>query len=99
MVGLYPIPEGRYKMQHTVQKKATDRLKIIEGHLRKVREMVEEGKYCPDIIQQSTAVQSALKRVDELLLEGHLKACVTEAIKSGGGEKEISELLEAFRKR
>ncbi len=86
-------------MQHVVQKKAVDRLKIIEGHLRKVREMVEEGKYCPDIIQQSTAVQSALKRVDELLLEGHLKDCVTEAIKSGGGEKEISELIEAFRKR
>ena len=86
-------------MQKKIQHDAKKRLGIIEGHLRKVREMVEEGKYCPDIIQQSTAVQSALKRVDELLLEGHLKDCVTEAIKSGGGEKEIGELLEAFRKR
>lgn len=86
-------------MQKNIKTVAIKRLNIIEGHLRKVREMVEEGKYCPDIIQQSTAVQSALKRVDELLLEGHLKDCVTKAIKSGGGEKEIQELLEAFRKR
>lgn len=75
------------------------RIKIIEGHLRKVREMVEDESYCPNILQQSSAVQSALRKVDELLLDGHLHACVTDAIKSGGGEKEIRELLVAFRKR
>lgn len=86
-------------MQPTVKTSAVERLKIIEGHLRKVIQMVEEGAYCPDVIQQSTAVQNALRKVDEILLEGHLKDCVRKAIKSSGGDKEIQELLEAFRKR
>lgn len=86
-------------MQTHLQQSAVKRLKIIEGHLKKVRKMVEEGAYCPNIIQQSAAVQNALRRVDEVLLEGHLNDCLKEAIKSGGGEKEIEELLEAFRKR
>ncbi|MEK7451128.1 MAG: metal-sensitive transcriptional regulator [Patescibacteria group bacterium] len=86
-------------MQPTVRSSVAKRLKIIEGHLRKVIKMVEDGAYCPDVIQQSTAVQSALRKVDEILLEGHLKDCVRGAIKSGGGDKEIQELLEAFRKR
>lgn len=86
-------------MQGDVQKGAIERLKIIEGHLKKVREMVEEGKYCPDIIQQSTAVQNALRKVDELLLEGHLRECVSQAIKAGRGEKEIKEVIEALKRR
>lgn len=86
-------------MQPTVKSSAAKRLKIIEGHLRKVIQMVKDGAYCPDVIQQSTAVQNALKKVDGILLEGHLKDCVRKAIKSGGGDKEIQELLEAFRKR
>lgn len=86
-------------MQKDIQKQSLNRLKIIEGHLKKVRQMVEDGAYCPDIIQQSTAVQNALRKVDELLLEGHLKDCVSQAIKSGGGDKEIKELLVAFSKR
>lgn len=86
-------------MQPTTKTSVVERLKIIEGHLRKVMQMVEEGAYCPDVIQQSTAVQMALRKVDEILLEGHLKDCVRNAIKSGGGDKEIQELLEAFRKR
>lgn len=86
-------------MQTDSKKEISKRLKIIEGHLRKVRQMAEEGAYCPDVIQQSTAVQMALRKVDELFLEGHLRDCVTKSIKSGGGEKEIKELMEAFRKR
>jgi DNA-binding FrmR family transcriptional regulator len=78
---------------------ALKRLKIIEGHLKRVQKMVEEDKYCPEILTQSSAVQSALKRVDEVLLQGHLEHCVKNAMKSGGGEKEIKELLEAFKKR
>lgn len=78
---------------------ALKRLKIIEGHLKKVQKMVEDDTYCPDIITQSSAVQSALKRVDEVLLQGHLEHCVRNAMKSDSGEKEIKELLEAFRKR
>lgn len=86
-------------MHNNVKYQAIRRLSIIEGHLKKVKKMVEKEEYCPNIIQQSSAVQSALRKVDELLLEGHLRNCVTNAIKSGGGDKEIKELLEAFSKR
>ena len=86
-------------MHNDSLKLASQRLRIIEGHLRKVCEMVEDEKHCPDIIQQSSAVQSALRKVDELLLEAHLRDCVKDAIKSGGGEKEIRELMETFKKR
>lgn len=86
-------------MKSSIKQQAIRRLSIIEGHLKKVKKMVEKEEYCPNIIQQSSAVQSALRKVDEILLEGHLKDCVRNAIKSGGGDKEIKELLEAFSKR
>lgn len=86
-------------MEAIVQTQALKRLKIIKGHLEKVMEMVTDGKYCPDVIQQSSAVQSALRKVDEVLLEGHLKTCLTQAIRSKGGSKEISEVMETFRRR
>lgn len=86
-------------MEKVIQDQALKRLRIINGHLGKVMEMVEEGKYCPDVIQQSSAVQAALRKVDEVLLEGHLKTCLTRAIKTKSGSKEISEVMEAFKRR
>lgn len=86
-------------MNTNVKLDALKRLKIIEGHLKKISRMVEDSNYCPSIIQQSTAVQSALKRVDEILLKGHLDTCFKNAVKSNGGEKEIEELMEAFKAR
>ncbi len=74
------------------------RLKIIDGHLKKVIQMVEDDKYCIDILQQSAAVQSALKQVDQLLLRNHLHCCVTDAIKSNKGDEAILELLRIFKK-
>lgn len=74
------------------------RLKIIEGHLRKVTEMVDDEKYCIDILQQTEAVKNALKKVEELLLDRHLHSCVVNAIKIDKSEKSIQELLEIFKK-
>jgi len=86
-------------MEEPVKSLALKRLKIIKGHLEKVIDMVEKGNYCIDVLQQSSAVQSALRKVDELLLEGHLRNCLTSAIKSKGGAKEITEVMEAFKRR
>jgi len=86
-------------MQITTKEDAIKRLKIIKGHLEKVTEMVDGEKYCPEILQQTAAVQSALKKVDEILLKGHLEACVKEAVKNGGGQKQLDEIIEVFRKR
>ena len=66
-----------------VKERIVHRLKIAQGHLKKVQQMVEDDVYCVDVIHQSRAVQKALKEVDNVLLENHLKCCVTDAIKAG----------------
>lgn len=74
------------------------RLKIAQGHLRKVTEMVENDEYCMNVITQSTAVQQALKEVNAILLENHLKDCVVDAIKDGRTDEAVSEVMTVFKK-
>lgn len=63
-------------MDIKVKDQVARRLAIAEGHLKKVRQMVDDDSYCPDVIHQSRAVQAALKRIDEIVFEGHLNSCV-----------------------
>lgn len=74
------------------------RLKIIEGHIKKVRKMVEDQQYCIDILNQSLAVRRALKEVEAIILEKHLKSCVTNAIKNNKSSKTYKELMEVFKR-
>ncbi len=76
------------------------RLKIAHGHLEKVIRMVEKGEYCLNITQQSQAVQAALRKVDELVLENHLKTCVKEAIITDQNvEEKVREIIEVFKRK
>lgn len=75
-----------------------NRLKITEGHLKKVREMVEKDAYCIDVLHQSQAVQAALKQIDALVLQKHLNTCVVDAIKKGKHQEVIKEILAVFQK-
>lgn len=75
------------------------RAKIIQGHLKKVVKMIEEKDYCVDILNQSLAVQNALKRLDEELLKNHLNTCVVSQIKDGKANDAAKEVLEVFKKR
>ena len=87
-------------MENKVKKQAVDRLARIEGHLKKVRQMVEEDEYCPNVIHQSKAVQAALKKVDDIVLHGHLHSCVFNEIhgtKSKKG-KLIEEIVDLFKR-
>lgn len=72
------------------------RLAIVEGHLHKVRAMVDQGAYCIDIIHQSRAIQQALKKFDEQVLAGHLRTCVARDMKTGNSGKVTDELVEIF---
>ncbi|MFA6005438.1 MAG: metal-sensitive transcriptional regulator [Patescibacteria group bacterium] len=82
------------------QEKLLHRLKIIRGHLDKVIKMVEADEYCMDIMQQTTAVGSALKEAENMILENHLKTCVTESIVNHRGvEKKVDEVIKVFRAR
>lgn len=73
------------------------RLNRIEGQVRGVKGMIEKDVYCDDILNQIAAVQSAMKSVSRLLLEGHMKSCLVNRIQSGEQEV-IDELLQTIEK-
>jgi DNA-binding FrmR family transcriptional regulator len=75
------------------------RLKIAKGHLEKVISMVEEDAYCIDVVHQLLAIQSALKKTDEVVLSNHLRSCVADSIKNGDSEAAIAEVMEVFEKK
>src|SRR5713101_2668681 len=82
-----------------VRTQAAVRLRSVEGHVRGVVRMVEEGAYCIDIIKQTLAIQRALEKVNALLLEDHLETCASTAIRSADQaerERTIRELLDVF---
>lgn len=82
-----------------VRAKAAARLRSIEGHVRGVIRMVEDGAYCVDIIKQTLAIQRALEKVNALVLEDHLATCASTAIRAADPkerERTIEELLEVF---
>ena len=72
------------------------RLVFIEGHLQGVRRMVEEDKYCVDVLKQTFAVRRAIEKMEQLMLDGHLHTCVVEGIKDGRDDQVISELLDLY---
>lgn len=81
------------------KEKILHRAKIIEGHCGKVVKMIEDGEYCIDILNQSLAVQNALKKMDEALLANHLNSCVIHKIKDGKADEATKEVLEVFKRR
>lgn len=75
------------------------RLKSIEGHVRGVARMVEEDAYCIDVIKQTMAIIKAVEKVNLMILDNHLKTCVTTAIRGenpADRERVLTELLEVF---
>lgn len=80
------------------QERILHRLKIAQGHLKKVLNMVENGEYCIDVIHQSQAIQRALQEADNLVLENHLKGCVVDHIKKGEAETSIREIMSVLKK-
>ncbi|SET03364.1 DNA-binding transcriptional regulator, FrmR family [Oceanobacillus limi] len=74
-----------------------NRLKRIEGQVRGIQKMVEEDRYCVDILVQLSAINAALKKVGFSVTERHIKHCVSDAIKSGEGNETIEELMEVMK--
>ena len=82
---------------NTNKSKLIRRLQIIEGQVRGIREMVEKGTYCIDVITQSSAIKQGLSNVEDLLLEHHLSHCVVKQIKSGTPDKAVGEVLKVYK--
>jgi len=74
-----------------------NRLRRIEGQVRGIQRMVEDERYCTDILIQMSAIQAALKKVGYTISERHVKHCLTEAVQSGEGEEVMEELLQVMQ--
>ena len=83
-------------MLSDVKTDALKRLRFIQGHLDGVAKMIEEDKYCVDVLKQTFAVRRAIQKLESLLLNGHLRSCVVEGIKEGKDEQVMGELLELY---
>ena len=79
------------------KKKIVRRLKIIEGQIRGLQEMIEKNTYCIDIITQTSAIKQALSNVENLLMENHLSSCVIHQMTSGQTEKAKKEILKVYK--
>lgn len=77
------------------KKDLQDRLRRIEGQVRGLQRMIDEDKYCIDILTQLNSVSSALRAVGMGLLDGHVRHCVAESIERGDGDQKIEELMAA----
>ena len=105
--GNRPAPVRRTPSRHALaedadaRRRLTTRLRRIEGQVRGLQKMVEEERYCPDILRQVEAVQASLGAVAELLLRGHLRHCVANAVRAGETartEELYTELAELYRR-
>lgn len=74
-----------------------NRLSRIEGQVRGISKMVDESAYCPDILTQVSAVQSALSAFSKELLASHIRTCVSEDIRSGNGDT-VEELVKTVER-
>ena len=83
-------------MLSEVKQDALKRMSYIEGHLAGIRKMLDEDKYCVDVLKQTYAVRRAIEKMESLLLEGHLKSCVVEGIRAGRAEEIVEELKDLY---
>jgi DNA-binding FrmR family transcriptional regulator len=76
---------------------ALNRLKTARGHMDAVIRMVEEERYCPDIMKQVSAIQGSLEGVNRILLQNHVETCVLEHVEAGRSAQVVDELMETLR--
>ena len=82
---------------HEEKERLIKRLKRVEGQVRGIQKMIEEDRYCVDILVQISAIESAMKQVGYAITERHMKHCVSDAIKAGDGNDSIEELMKVLK--
>ena len=81
---------------NTTKQKLIRRLKIVEGQVRGLQEMLAKDTYCIDVITQTSAVKRALSGVEDALMESHLGTCVIHQIKKGKERTAVKEILKVY---
>ncbi len=84
-------------MRKEIKKKLQRRLKIIEGQVRGLRNMIDTEEYCVDVITQTSAVRNALSSIEDMMLENHLSTHVIDQIKEGKHKRAIDEILLVYK--
>ena len=84
-------------MKADIKKRVIRRLSLIRGQIQGLASMVEEERYCVDIITQSSAIKEALSGVEDLMLENHLTTHVIEQMRSGKAKKATDEILKIYK--
>lgn len=84
-------------MERAAREQAKRRLKIIAGQVQALERQVEEDRYCMEILDLSLSIQRALRSLDTVVLENHLRTHVVEQITGGETERAVSELLRAYK--
>ncbi len=85
------------KEKTPTKQKLIRRLKIVEGQVRGLQEMLAKNAYCIDVITQTSAVKQALSVIEDALMENHLSTCVVYQMKKGQEKKAIGEILKVYR--
>lgn len=87
-------------MDAQIRQNVVNRLRSVSGHINGIINMLEDDRYCIDVIKQIQATQAALTKASEIILANHLDTCVTTAMRgddAGERERVMSEILEVFR--
>jgi len=93
------MPTAARKYRYSKDKSSLlARMRKIEGQAKGIQQMIKDGRYCIDIVQQLSALSAATDEVSLLILESHIEGCVADAIREQHGEGHIKELMETLRK-
>jgi DNA-binding FrmR family transcriptional regulator len=79
------------------QKQAMRRMKIIVGQVQALEKQIEDDRYCMDVLDLSLSIQRALRSLDGLVIEGHLRTHVVEQMTGGETDRAVTELLRLYR--
>ena len=85
-----------YHMDHATHAEQLPRLKRLHGQVGGIIKMVEEGRYCVDLLTQTRAVRAAMRKVEESILKKHLEHCVGQALASDGEDEKQQKLDEMY---
>ena len=87
-------------MEHPSHKAQTTSLKRIEGQIRGIQKMIDEGKYCVDILNQVKAVRKAITTVEGKILEKHLQSCLRQSLKDNSNfDEKIQEIMSVLKRQ
>jgi DNA-binding FrmR family transcriptional regulator len=92
-----PLGYHTLTMKSDISKKIIRQLSVIEGQVRGLKKMVEEDKYCIDVITQASAIRNSLSSVEEKMLENHLNTCAVTQMKGKKQDQVVSEILKVYK--